>query len=135
MLGECFAASEGDVWSVAARCADEQQAPLPADQVVFSTLFSLCGVDYAGPLLLSEGQGTRKVWIALFVCGVIRAVHLEFVLSLSVEDFLWHGYTLCPGDKRHGEAAPIMGPLLSLLPRFYRLIGYFIRLAPLGSAA
>ena len=58
------------------------------DRVVFSVPFSLCGVDYAGLLLVSDGQGRSKVWIALFVCGVTMAIHLELVQSLSLDDFL-----------------------------------------------
>ena len=71
-----------------ARPADEESTDLPADRVDFQRPFSLCGVDYAGPLLVKVGAGVKKVWIALFVCGTTRAVHLEVVESLSVEDFL-----------------------------------------------
>ena len=71
-----------------ARCADEQVAPLPVDRVVFSVPFSLCGVDYAGLLLVSDGQGRSKVWIAPFVCGVTRAIPLQLLQSLSLDDFL-----------------------------------------------
>ena len=71
-----------------ARPADEESTDLPADRVDFQRPFSLCGVDYAGPLLVKVGAGVKKVWIALFVCGTTRAVHLEVVESLSVDDFL-----------------------------------------------
>ena len=68
--------------------------PLKVSQVDFQRPFSLCGVDYAGPLLVQVRAGGKKVWIALFVCGTTRAVHLEVVESLSVDDFIlaWHRF-------------------------------------------
>lgn len=39
----------------------------------------------AGPVYLKEGV---KCWIALFTCGVYRAIHLEAVTTLSAEGFL-----------------------------------------------
>ena len=71
-----------------ARPADEEIADLPADRVNFRGPFSMCGVEYAGPHLVKNTSRTRKVWIALFVCGTTRAVHIEVVESLAVEDFL-----------------------------------------------
>ncbi|KAL0841422.1 hypothetical protein ABMA28_015106 [Loxostege sticticalis] len=59
--------------------------PLPADRVHCGAPFQVCGVDFAGPLLLRSGE---KCWIALFTCAVYRAVHLELCLSLSTEEFL-----------------------------------------------
>ena len=72
----------------AAKCADEQSAPLPEDRVVFRRPFSLCGIDYAGPLAVKVASGTAKVWIALFLCGITRAVYLDLVSSLRTEEFL-----------------------------------------------
>ena len=72
----------------AAKCADEQSAPLPEDRVVFRRPYSLCGIDYAGPLAVKVASGTAKVWIALFVCGITRAVYLDLVFSLRTEEFL-----------------------------------------------
>ena len=72
----------------AVKCADEQSAALPEDQVVFRCPFSLCGIDYAGPLAVKVASGTAKVWIALFVCGITRAVYLDLVSSLRTEEFL-----------------------------------------------
>ena len=82
-----------------ARPADEETADLPADRVNFQRPFSLCGVDYAGPLLVKDTSGVNKMWIALFVCGTTRAVHVEVVESLGVDDFLlaWRRFVSCRG--------------------------------------
>lgn len=64
---------------------DTESPPLPHTRVTDGSVFEVCGVDYAGPLTLADDQ---KVWIALFTCGVYRAVHLEIVTSLSTEAFL-----------------------------------------------
>ena len=71
-----------------AKSADEVSPPLPCDRVTFRSPFSLCGIDYAGPLLVRNRDSSSKVWIALFVCGLTRAIHLEIVSSLSCDDFL-----------------------------------------------
>lgn len=38
--------------------------------------------------MAKEGSKARKVWVALFVCGSTRAVHLESVSSLSTAEFI-----------------------------------------------
>ncbi|KMQ84824.1 integrase core domain protein [Lasius niger] len=58
---------------------------LPENRVRDAAAFEVTGVDYAGPLLLREGQ---KAYVCLFACAVYRAVHLELVTSLSTEEFL-----------------------------------------------
>lgn len=45
----------------------------------------MSGVDYAGPLTLYDGQ---KAWIALFTCGIYRAVRLKIVTSLNFDAFI-----------------------------------------------
>ncbi len=55
--------------------------------------FSHTGIDYAGPFLLrrSRGRAARvdeKVWAAVFVCMVTKAVHLEIADSCSAAEFL-----------------------------------------------
>ena len=59
--------------------------PLPDFRVQAAPPFSFIGVDYAGPLFLKDG---RKVWICLFMCCLVRAVHLELVLDLTAESFV-----------------------------------------------
>ena len=71
-----------------AKPCDQVTAPLPAERVVHSAHFVLCGVEYAGPLLVRTSADPAKYWMALFFCGTKRALHLEMVSSLSVSDFL-----------------------------------------------
>ncbi|KAI3378452.1 hypothetical protein SNEBB_011348, partial [Seison nebaliae] len=59
---------------------DPPQPPLPAERVRLDKPFSITGCDLLGPLFLEDGT---KVWITLFTCFQIRAVHLEIVVSLS----------------------------------------------------
>ena len=51
--------------------------------------FANTGVDFAGPLFLSNGmKKTSKIYVCLFTCMATRAIHLELVDSLSVETFI-----------------------------------------------
>jgi hypothetical protein len=56
------------------------EPPLPVERVTFTRPFGVCGVDLMGPLTLKDGS---SVWIALFTCLQMRAVHLELVSGLS----------------------------------------------------
>jgi hypothetical protein len=53
--------------------------------VVQSPPFSVVGIDHAGPLFCADFSG-KKFYVLLFTCAVVRAVHLELVPSLNVED-------------------------------------------------
>ena len=70
-----------------ARACKQAMAPLPEDRVKKSPPFSVIGIDHAGPLFCSD-TSNRKLYILLFTCAVVRAVHLELVDSLSLEDFI-----------------------------------------------
>ncbi|KAL5500691.1 hypothetical protein EMCRGX_G012286 [Ephydatia muelleri] len=59
--------------------------PLPVFRVQEAPPFAVTGVDYAGPLYLKD---SNKVWICLFTCCVIRAVHLEVVPDMTAETFI-----------------------------------------------
>ena len=52
--------------------------------------FSCTGLDFAGPLQVrsSNGDEPTKVWICIYTCCVIRAVHLELVSDLTTPTFL-----------------------------------------------
>ena len=71
-----------------AKATCEVTAPLPEGRVRHIRPFYFCGLDYAGPLLTKSRVGVQKIWIALFVCGTTRAVHLEVVDSLATDEFL-----------------------------------------------
>ena len=70
-----------------ARPCEQTIAPLPEDRVKKSPPFSVVGIDHAGPLYCSD-KPDKKLYIVLFTCAVIRAVHVELVDSLSLEDFI-----------------------------------------------
>jgi hypothetical protein len=61
-------------------------APLPATRIEQSPPFSVVGIDFGGPLYTKDCD--QKHYIVLFTCGVSRAIHLEFVNSLTTETFL-----------------------------------------------
>lgn len=51
-----------------------------------------CGVDYGGPLYIRDSKRRNakvsKAYMAIFVCFVTKAVHLELVSDLTTEAFL-----------------------------------------------
>ena len=61
---------------------------LPPERVTRSPPFSYTGIDYFGPLYCTDQQGEGKVWVALFTCLTIRAVHLELATDLTADQFL-----------------------------------------------
>ena len=72
-----------------AQHATEEEAPLPADRVQETEPFSVTGVDFAGPVYVKTvGNDSSKAYIALFVCAVTRAIHIEIVPSQSTESFV-----------------------------------------------
>ncbi|XP_025204843.1 uncharacterized protein LOC112601423 [Melanaphis sacchari] len=67
-------------------------ADLPASRVLQCRPFSKVGIDFAGPLLMKELKLRKareyKVYISVFVCMTVKAVHLEIVSDLSTPAFL-----------------------------------------------
>jgi len=65
---------------------------LPPSRVRPSRPFLTTGVDYVGPILRRLGPTRNKTiikgYIAIFVCLVTKAVHIEVVTSLTTEAFL-----------------------------------------------
>lgn len=65
---------------------------LPADRIRKNRAFLVSGVDYAGPIEIVERyksrSNKRKCWIAIFVCMVTRAVHIDIVCDLSAAEFI-----------------------------------------------
>ena len=62
--------------------------PLPTFRVEEAPPFSFTGVDFAGPLYVRSNGEVRKVWICLYTCCVVRAIHLDLVPDLSTRAFL-----------------------------------------------
>ena len=62
--------------------------PLPSFRVEEAPPFTFLGVDFAGPLFIKGTTGSRKVWICLYTCCVVRAVHLDLVADLTTPCFL-----------------------------------------------
>ena len=67
-------------------------APLPQARLSQGECFSIVGLDFAGPLQVKGStKGTTKpIYICIFTCANVRAVHFEVVPTLSTADFLWH---------------------------------------------
>ena len=62
---------------------------LPEFRVKEKHAFSSVGIDFARPLYVKlTSVQNKKVYLALFTCGVSRALHLELVPDLSTETFL-----------------------------------------------
>ena len=64
-------------------------APFPRSRVSQAIPFSGTGLDYLGPIFVKYCGETRKRWICLFTCLVIRAVHLELLQDMTTEEFLY----------------------------------------------
>ena len=60
--------------------------PWPRERVAQSLPFQFIGLDYLGPILVKEGS--EIIWICLFTCLAIRAIHLEWAKNLTPEQFL-----------------------------------------------
>ena len=64
----------------------QRMAPLPVHRVKQAPVFSTTGIDHAGPLYCCDVN--KKFYILLFTCSVVRALHLELVESLNVQETL-----------------------------------------------
>ena len=75
-----------------AKANDQLMADLPKFRVNAAYPFYQVGCDYAGPILYKQHSGRKspvvKAYIAVFICLVTKAVHLELVSDLSSDAFL-----------------------------------------------
>ena len=62
--------------------------PWPKERVSKSDPFTFVGLDYLGPIQVKEGNAVEKMWVCLFTCLAVRAIHLELVKGLSGQLFL-----------------------------------------------
>jgi hypothetical protein len=64
-------------------------APLPNFRTMVNTPpFHTTGFDLAGPFNIKTTDGSQKVYIALFTCAVVRAVHLELLTSMDANQII-----------------------------------------------
>ncbi|XP_054706547.1 uncharacterized protein LOC129216358 [Uloborus diversus] len=70
------------------RAANQIAAPLPLDRSNTSPPFSVCGLDFAGPIYVKIFTEVRKSYIVLFTCAVTRSIHLELVSDMTTDSFL-----------------------------------------------
>ena len=78
---------------------------LPRMRVDEAPPFSHVGIDFAGPLFGKEKGEVVKTYLCLFTCRSTRAVHLEMIESLSVENFIQAFRRFC---ARRGLPATII---------------------------
>ncbi|KRX67629.1 hypothetical protein T09_14186 [Trichinella sp. T9] len=99
---------------VAARPFRQRMGDLPAARVNPARPFSNVGIDFVGPLLIrskSSKYVSKKAYIFLFTCMVVRAIHLELVPDQTFERFLraWRRFV-----TRRGSSCPL-GQIVELL--------------------
>ena len=70
-------------------CRSVPTPPLPKSRVLQSQAFQFTGIDYAGPLYVRDqgNQTSSKVYICLFTCAAVRAIHLELVEDQTTQAF------------------------------------------------
>ena len=71
-------------------CLGPPPPPLPKFRVAEDPPFMYTGVDFAGPLFIRTGNlaADSKVWICLYTCCVVRAIHLDIVPDLTTSAFI-----------------------------------------------
>jgi len=79
-------------YKIKVQASQQLMGQLPSTRVQPARPFTTTGIDYAGPIVLRLGstrsKQTTKGYIAIFVCFVTKAVHIEVVTSLTTEAFL-----------------------------------------------
>ena len=71
------------------RPASAPVGPPPDVRVSRSRAFEHVGTDVLGPLFVrKEDNAEQKLWIVIFTCCAVRAVHLEILNSLTTTEFL-----------------------------------------------
>ena len=61
---------------------------LPKDRVNFFRPFEHVGVDYTGHYFVKDGDTVKKMYILIYTCLNIRAIHLDLVPDMSASTFL-----------------------------------------------
>ncbi|XP_076482503.1 uncharacterized protein LOC117165311 [Bombus vancouverensis nearcticus] len=90
------------IWSTLKKCVrccranpppvDYIMGDLPAARITESRPFTNVGIDYCGPFYIKERRDRNrrniKVYVAIFVCLAVKAVHIELVSDLTSEAFI-----------------------------------------------
>jgi len=63
-------------------------ASLPVSRVEFTEPFKNTGVDFTGHFWIRRGSAEEKVYLLLFTCMAIRAIHVEVVPDMSMLSFV-----------------------------------------------
>jgi hypothetical protein len=64
-------------------------SPLPPERLaIYENAFSHTGLDFFGPLMITNGRKQEKRYGALFTCLTTRAVHLELANSLDTSSLI-----------------------------------------------
>ncbi|KRZ66613.1 hypothetical protein T10_7670 [Trichinella papuae] len=69
----------------------QKMGELPAERVTPTGPFRHVGVDFAGPILARRPEARHefvKTYVCVFTCMVVRAIHLELVMDMTVNSFL-----------------------------------------------
>ena len=66
-----------------------------SDKVNLVTPFKHTGVDYTGHLYVKLGDTVTKMFLLVFTCLNIRAIHLELLPSMNCKDFLFAFVKFC----------------------------------------
>ena len=62
--------------------------PWPHERVSESHPIQFVGLHYLGSVYVKANNGLDKIWICLFTCLSVRAIHLEWVMDLTATQFL-----------------------------------------------
>ncbi len=65
-----------------------QMPPFPAHRIQKARPFQYTGIDYFGPVWVKYASEKIKIWVCLFTCLVIRAIHLEPITDMTSQSFL-----------------------------------------------
>ncbi|XP_074651569.1 uncharacterized protein LOC141906225 [Tubulanus polymorphus] len=68
---------------------EQKMGQLPVESVIGVPVFYHVGVDFTGPLYVKSSKvSVSKVYIVLYTCMAVRAIHLELVPDQTTEEFL-----------------------------------------------
>ena len=81
VLRQCFKCMKEKAQPLGSSVTDQ----LPKERVTPSRPFDSVGFDFSGAIQIADN---RKAYIALFTCGVTRALHLELVEDMTASEFM-----------------------------------------------